>query len=173
MASALQYIEETIICAEILRLMPRFLALLLRALIKRCLRSHEAIYVTLLPVADQRCLERDTRNLGHDLPKHADCIQWIMESSSRKAPWSGKRVVHELMAIWFGSVHALTTTVTFAIHDLCLHPEYTEPLRAELEAQYIQFLKSGRGLPLLDSFIKDSSRLTLVESSILLSLSAK
>ncbi|KAL4925063.1 cytochrome P450 [Aspergillus undulatus] len=164
MASALAYIEETIICAEILRLMPPFLAPLFGALIKRTLRSHEVIYKTLLPVAEQRCLERDLKNLGHEVPKHADCIQWIMETSPRKAPWSGKRVVHELMAIWFGSVHALTTTITFAIHDLCLHPEYTEPLRAELEAQYSQFLLSGRGLPLLDSFIKESARLTPVES---------
>jgi cytochrome P450 len=56
-------------------------------------------------------------------------------------------------------------TITFAIHDLCLHPEYTEPLRAELEAEYSEFLKTGQGLPLLDSFIKESARLTPVESS--------
>ncbi|KAL4744749.1 hypothetical protein BDW72DRAFT_199290 [Aspergillus terricola var. indicus] len=164
MGSALRYIEETIICAEILRLIPRPLAPVLGALIQRCVRSHEVIYAALLPVAEQRCFERDLAKLGHKVPKHADCIQWIMETSPRKAPWSGKRVVHELMAIWFGSVHALTTTITFAIHDLCLHPEYTQPLRAELEADYSQFLQTGRGLPLLDSFIKESARLTPVES---------
>ncbi|KAL4756766.1 cytochrome P450 [Aspergillus foveolatus] len=164
MDSALRYIEETIICAEILRLMPRALTPVLGALIQRCLRSHAAIYEALLPIAEQRCLERDFAKLGHEVPKHADCIQWIMETSPRKAPWSGKRIVHELMAIWFGSVHALTTTITFAIHDLCLHPEHTQPLRAELEAEYSQFLQTGRGLPLLDSFIKESARLTPVES---------
>ncbi|KAL6238695.1 cytochrome P450 [Aspergillus navahoensis] len=155
-ASALRYIEETVICAEILRLMPAFL---------------HSIYKTLLPIAEQRCLERNLKNLGHEVPKHkasaelsvpwADCIQWIMETSPRKAPWSGKRVVHELMATWFGS------TITFAIHDLCLHPEYTEPLRAELEAKDTQFLQSGRGLPLMDSFFKESARLTPVESTSL------
>jgi hypothetical protein len=38
-----------------------------------------------------------------------DCIQWIMETSPKNAPWTPKRVVHELMAIWFGSVHAVST----------------------------------------------------------------
>lgn len=42
-------------------------------------------------------------------PFKADCIQWIMEISPKQNPWSAKRVVHELMAIWFGSVHALST----------------------------------------------------------------
>ncbi|KAL3462038.1 cytochrome P450 [Aspergillus heterothallicus] len=169
MASALRYIEETILCAEILRLMPRPLVPLFGAPIQRRLRSHATIYAELLPIAEQRCRDRDLAKLGHEVPKHlskyqADCIQWIMETSPRKAPYSPKRIVHELMAIWFGSVHALTTTITFAIHDLCLHRDYMEPLRAELGAEYDQFLETGRGLPLLDSFIKESARLTPVES---------
>lgn len=98
------------------------------------------------------------------------------------------RIVHELMAIWFGSVHAVSTvsrtfcadhlclgaaallsnmgsqTVTFAIHDLCLHPEYAEPMRQELLAGYADFEKTGLGLPLMDSFIKESARITPVEA---------
>ncbi|EHK99465.1 putative Ent-kaurene oxidase [Glarea lozoyensis 74030] len=69
------------------------------------------------------------------------------------------------MAIWFGSVHALSTTITFAIHDLCIHPEYVAPLRQEMEEGYADFEKTGLGLPLVDSFIKESARLTPVESS--------
>jgi hypothetical protein len=89
------------------------------------------------------------------------------------------------MAIWFGSVHALSTvsiygpisipgectlltfpqTITFTIHDLCLHPEYVEPLRRELDTHYNDFEATAHGLPLLDSFIKESARLTPVESS--------
>lgn len=55
-------------------------------------------------------------------------------------------------------------TITFAIHDLCLHPEYVEPLREKLVAGYDQFERTGSGLPLLDSFIKESARLTPVEA---------
>jgi cytochrome P450 len=87
-----------------------------------------------------------------------------METSPAKAPWTPQRIVHELMAIWFGSVHAVSTTVTFAIHDLCLHPQYVVPLRQELQTLYTGFERTGTGLPLLDSFIKESARLTPVES---------
>lgn len=108
-----------------------------------------------------------------------------METSPRQAPWSADRIVHELMALWFGSVHVLSTvsprngsnmrrncshvacqTISFAIHDLCLHPEYVEPLRKELKSpNSLEFERTGEGLPLLDSFLKESARLTPVESS--------
>jgi hypothetical protein len=52
------------------------------------------------------------------------------------------------------------------MHDLCLHPEYVEPLRKELESpQWEDFERTGKGLPLLDSFIRESARTTPVESS--------
>ncbi|KAK2745535.1 hypothetical protein FQN57_003660 [Myotisia sp. PD_48] len=125
MLSALAYIEETLICAEIVRLVPKFLAPLVGGIIARRLKSHETIFNALLPIAEERCQERDLANLGHKVPKH---------------------------------------TITFAIHDLCLHPEYVDPLRRELEAGYADFEKTGLGLSLLDSFIKESARITPVES---------
>lgn len=61
--------------------------------------------------------------------------------------------------------YTMFQTIVYVIHDLCLHPEYIEPLRNELKASYAEFEHTGRGLPLLDSFIKESARLTPVESS--------
>lgn len=88
-----------------------------------------------------------------------------METSPRQNPWTADRIVYELMVIWFGSGHALCTTITFAIHDLCLHPEYVAPLLEELEQkEYMHFERTANGLPLLDSFIKESARLTPVEA---------
>ncbi|KAI1778213.1 cytochrome P450 [Hypoxylon cercidicola] len=164
MVSALAYIEETLLCAEVVRLIPRFMAPSVGKIIANRFKSHEVIFNMLLSVAEQRCQERDSKLLGQEVPYHADCIQWIMETSPRQKPWTAKRVVHELMAIWFGSVHALSTTITFAIHDLCLRPEYVEPLRQELTCEYEDFERTAIGLPLLDSFIKESARLTPVES---------
>ncbi|KAH8688014.1 cytochrome P450 [Tricladium varicosporioides] len=164
MESALAYIEETLICAEIVRLIPKFLVPIVGGIIARRLKSHETVFNALLPIAQQRCQERDLENIGQAVPKHADCIQWIMATSPRQNPWTAKRIVHELMAIWFGSVHALSTTITFAIHDLCIYPEYVQPLREELLTQYGEFERTGTGLPLVDSFLKESARLTPVES---------
>ena len=49
------------------------------------------------------------------------------------------------MTIRFGSVHALSTTVSFAIHDVCLHPEYVEPQSKEVRGpEYSHFEKELR-----------------------------
>ncbi|KAL1962096.1 hypothetical protein VTN77DRAFT_563 [Rasamsonia byssochlamydoides] len=165
MRSTFAYIEETIKTAEVVRLLPRVIAPLVGHALARRFSSNETMYYALLPVAEQRLQEKALEKLGQKVEKHHDCIQWILETSPKKNPWSAQRIVYELMAIWFGSVHALSTTITYAIHDLCLHPEYIEPLRMELEsAQYAEFERTGQGLPLLDSFIKESARLTPIES---------
>ncbi|CAG9998323.1 unnamed protein product [Clonostachys byssicola] len=164
MESALEYIEQTLICAEIVRLLPKFMAPIVGNLLGARLKAQDVIFNTLMPIAEQRVIEREAKAMGQEVPHHPDCIQWIMDTSPRQNPWSAQRVVHELMAIWFGSVHAVSTTITFAIHDLCLHPEYVEPLRNELVQGYAEFERTSVGLPLLDSFIKESARLTPVEA---------
>jgi hypothetical protein len=55
---------------------------------------------------------------------------------------------------------------------LCLHPEYLDPLRKELQDGFAEFEHTGLGLPLLDSFLKESARLTPVESSMCFSFSS-
>jgi hypothetical protein len=99
------------------------------------------------------------------VPEHKDCIQWVMESSPRSKPWTADRIVHELMALWFGAVHIVTTNICSAVHDICLHPEYLAPLRKELDScAWEHFEQTGKGLPLLDSFLKESGRTTPTES---------
>lgn len=68
------------------------------------------------------------------------------------------------MAVWFGSVQGLATTLTFAIYNLCEHSEYIEPLRKEVQgSEGSSFLIQGEGLPLMDSFLKECARWTPVE----------
>ncbi|MCJ1352547.1 MAG: hypothetical protein MMC33_002531 [Icmadophila ericetorum] len=70
------------------------------------------------------------------------------------------------MAVWFGSMFELSMSGSFALHDLCLHPEYVRPLRDELDGlRYAEFEQSAQGLPLLDSFIKESARMSPSDSS--------
>jgi cytochrome P450 len=165
MKSALNYVEETLLNAEIVKLLPKFLAPTVGGLLSRCLGSHKTFFKSLIPATEQRVEEQRLKKLGHTVPDRADCIQWILETAPKGNPWSAERVIYELMAIWFGSVHILSTTIVYVIHDLCLHPEYVEAIREELAASYEEFERTGQGLPLLDSFIKESARLTPVESS--------
>lgn len=54
---------------------------------------------------------------------------------------------------------------------MCHHPEYLEPLRDELQSsEYDAFVETTQGLPLLDSFVKESARMYPVDSSKLCSL---
>ncbi|KAL8862407.1 MAG: hypothetical protein Q9178_001416 [Gyalolechia marmorata] len=55
---------------------------------------------------------------------------------------------------------------TFALEDLCLHPECIEPLRQELEESTDGAAVLDLGaFPLLDSFLKESSRLSVSDAS--------
>jgi len=71
------------------------------------------------------------------------------------------------MSIWYAAVHPTAITLAFAIQDLCLHPEYVPALREEISTQHSRFAQTAQGLPLLDSFIKESARLTPIESCML------
>ncbi|CAH0024714.1 unnamed protein product [Clonostachys rhizophaga] len=164
MNSALGYVEKTLLNTEIVKLLPKFLAPAVGGALSYCLNSHKTFFKSLMPATEQRIAEKDQRNLGQSAPQRNDCIQWIIDTAPKQNAWSAERVIYELMAIWFGSVHILSMTIVYVIHDLCLHPEYIDPIRRELEASYDEFERTGHGLPLLDSFIKESARLTPVES---------
>ena len=52
----------------------------------------------------------------------------------------------------------------YTLYDLCAHPEYIEPLRLEVSEQFTK-RDSLENMPLLDSFLKESSRLNPSDSS--------
>lgn len=163
--AAMRFIEDTLLVAEIVRMLPAWMAPSVGNFLSGRLSSHGVLHGTLIPVTEERMAKREQKKPGHKVPQHKDCIEWVLQCSPRQNPWTAERVVHELMALWFGSVHVLTTTICFAVQDLCLHGEYVEPLRKELESgQWAMFEETGKGLPLLDSFLKESARTTPVES---------
>lgn len=44
----------------------------------------------------------------------SDGIQWLVETSPRKDPWSAERLVGEIMGVWYGSVHTLAIVRNFS-----------------------------------------------------------
>jgi hypothetical protein len=165
MTDAIDFIEKTIIIAEVVRLLPSFIAPSCGRLMANYFKAHKVIHETLVPVAEERLAERAQKKMGHKVPEHKDCIQWVMEQSAKTGIWTAERIIHELMALWFGSVHSMAMSVHFAIHDICLHPEYVQPLREEFEGPaYRTFESTGNGLPLIDSFLKESARLSPLDA---------
>ncbi|OCL06345.1 cytochrome P450 [Glonium stellatum] len=158
MRAALKYNEDVLYGSEVLGLLPKFLVPIVGAVMPRFLTCQEKLYNGLVEVIEQRL--RSSNSEGHE-----DVIQWIINTSPKATPWSAGRIAYEVMAIWFGSVHGLSTALTFVLYNLCAHPEYIKPLRAEIESSAVDaFFMTGEGLPLLDSFLKECSRMTPVES---------
>ncbi|KAF1845866.1 uncharacterized protein K460DRAFT_406099 [Cucurbitaria berberidis CBS 394.84] len=145
MTSALAYTEETVVCAEMARLLPKFMTplVIVGGIIARTIKSHEAIYNRLVPIVEQRCLERDLANLGQPVTIHIAYNE--LWKHRPRMPLGQHDAWYKPMAIWFGSVHAVSTTVAFSIYVLCLHPEYVDPLHREYYAQYADFEHTETG----------------------------
>ena len=114
-------------------------------------------------------------------------MQWIIDSSPQNDAWTSERVIQETLALWFGSVHQLamvcrslsfrqysvialitkSQSFTYALYDLCEHPEYITPLREELEKATLAdySLWHTEHMPRLDSFLKESARLNPSDAS--------
>lgn len=54
----------------------------------------------------------------------------------------------------------------YAIHELCMNPEYIEPLRQEIEAasEDGSFENKNQQLPLMDSFLRESARMNPLDA---------
>ncbi|EXU99694.1 cytochrome P450 [Metarhizium robertsii] len=166
LAAGIKMIEHTLIIAEILRMVPGIVSDPLGKFLSSRLDSGSVMTDALVAVVSERFRDAELRKLRHDIPEKNDCIQWIMDHAPRHKPWGVMRVVHELIAVWFGSVHIASTTACAAIYDLCDRPEYVDILREEIEQTgWEAFDKAGgQILPLMDSFLKESARLNPIES---------
>ncbi|KAL4786385.1 cytochrome P450 [Aspergillus varians] len=172
-AAALEFPQKVILAAEILRATPNFL----RGTVARlATRRHHAVRTLmryLEPVVEQRLAARaESQGLGMTpartttrlevtpvrtttLAKDLPGLTWTSQQ------WTTKRMVGEIIAVWFGSVHQLAMTTTYAIEDICLHDEYVQPLREEIHEHLIGPSPRGlAGMPLLDSFVRESIRCT-------------
>ncbi|KAK4063192.1 hypothetical protein Trihar35433_8987 [Trichoderma harzianum] len=156
-SAALDFPQDVAFAAELLRITPEFMRPLVASIATNRHKAATTIYRYLVPIIEQRLA---IRGLQSTEATPMDCMQWLIDNSPRKNPWTPAKMVGEIMAVWFGSVHQLAMTSTYAIQDLCLHPEYVEPLRIEIR-DYFHLSNSPRDverLPLLDSFIKESVR---------------
>ncbi|KAI0865027.1 cytochrome P450 [Xylaria cubensis] len=166
MKKIFEYNELVISAAEVLRVMPEFLKKIIGPYVGRHTSVQDKVFNLINDVVARRLEEKKLLESGQiSSPLPNDMIQWIIDTAPPKLGWGSRRITYEIIAIWFGSVHALSATVTYVMFDLCAHPEYVEPLRKEVESpEFDEFMKTTKGLPLLDSFIKESSRLSPIEA---------
>jgi hypothetical protein len=74
MVSALEYVEQTLLNAEIVKLLPKFLAPVVGRILSRCLSSHKTFFESLIPATEQRIEERNLKSLGHAVPERVSLL---------------------------------------------------------------------------------------------------
>ncbi|OAL54549.1 cytochrome P450 [Pyrenochaeta sp. DS3sAY3a] len=160
MKSVLEYNELVVIAAEALRITPSFLKRYVGPLFKNHGGIQDTVFRMINEIVERRLAEKAAREAGLiDFPAPSDLITWIIDTAPKELHWTARRITYEVIAIWFGSVHALSATTSYALFDLCLYKEYLTPLREELASpEFDSFMQHTHGLPLLDSFIKESTR---------------
>ena len=83
--------------------------------------AQKKVFRILTPIVEQRLTLRPTDSNATESPvrnptillsavadqEQVDCMQWLIETSPRKQPWTINRTVHEIMAVWFSSMPQL------------------------------------------------------------------
>jgi cytochrome P450 len=108
--------------------------------------------------------------LAGTVPPGDDMMQWLIDSSPAEER-NVDRFAQMLLQLSMASIHTTSMTVTKALYDLASRPEYTKPLREEVETVLKEeggFTQNGiRRLDLIDSFLKESQRLSPIGNSSL------
>lgn len=168
--AALAYPEDLFFTAEILRLSPSVLHPILAPLLMRNHKASRTLVEHLTPVVERR-LARTREGWSHDNTeerKPTDCIQFFVDANSRKSEWAAQKIVQVLLGTWFAAIHQPALTLVYALQDLCDNGDYAELLRLELSQVYQSPAEEGvcpssmsalDNAPLLDAFLKESSRL--------------
>lgn len=163
--AALEYPQTTVTAAELVRNLPSFLCPLVAGVVTRWGRAEKTLIRYLSPVVEERLSTRDKWEDAGDNDsqnKPSDVVQWMVDVSPRKN-WTTSLMTGQILAVWVPSVHQISMVTTFAIEDLCLHKEYVEPLREEIRQVFggeSGAVRDVDRLPLLDSFIRESIRMT-------------
>lgn len=100
---------------------------------------------------------QEALELGQKQPRIADAIGWMYEISRA----DNLDYVAGQLSLTLAAIHTTTEAITYALLDLCNHPELIGPLRQEIttvlpDDDYSR--PSIQKLRLLDSFLKESQR---------------
>ncbi|KAI9882064.1 MAG: hypothetical protein M1823_006198 [Watsoniomyces obsoletus] len=158
-----QYTENVFVTVVIMRLFPPWM----HRLVSFCLpaRWRLASYIrrakrALVPEIKRRQAEQAVTK---GTPEHPDDILQCMMDCANEWEKKPERLAQLEVVLSLASIHTTQMAVVHALYDLCVHPEYLEPLREEMR-QVIEeeggLLTKGNvhKLRKLDSFMKESQR---------------
>ncbi|KAI1493662.1 cytochrome P450 [Biscogniauxia mediterranea] len=159
--ASLRYGWDGAITMEICRLLPRFLTGIVGTFLMARSGAMKAVGWHITKLVDER-LVAHANGTGQ---KFIDCTQFVIKTSRTERQRSPARLVQQMVALQFASAHQLPMALAWAITMLCTHTEYVELLREEIQAaeQHAESYHT-KDLRLLDSFLRESSRLNPLDS---------
>ncbi|EGO21957.1 hypothetical protein SERLADRAFT_351141, partial [Serpula lacrymans var. lacrymans S7.9] len=115
--------------------------------------------------------ERKSLLATKDLEKsdrHNDLLSWLIQGDTANA-MDPLLITRKLLSVNFATIHTLSSVGTHVLYYLAAHPEYVEPLRAEITSA----LGQGHGIKhaldhmyTLESFLKESLRFNFIVSML-------
>lgn len=92
---------------------------------------------------------------------HLDGTEWVIQSSTTPAQKDPKRIIQQMVALLFASMHQMQMACTWALVDLCRYSEHIPALREEISTVFSNpnIKDPYDKLYLMDSFLRESSRL--------------
>ncbi|KAF9453726.1 cytochrome P450 [Macrolepiota fuliginosa MF-IS2] len=137
-------------------------------------------YLTTVPKSVKRALEylRPTleerlaqEECGADsVDKPNDLITWLLETTTEDYHRTIHDLVLRILTVNFAAIHTSTLTLTHALYDLAIHPEYAKPMREEAKPIIAEdgWTKAAmHRMRKIDSFLKESQRLNSVGSMLM------
>ncbi|KAJ2930927.1 hypothetical protein H1R20_g6143, partial [Candolleomyces eurysporus] len=158
----IDFAVEVMIMAHVLTVVPASLRSFVNRIVSPIHSRVKQITNFVQPVVDARRAEQ--ARLGENYEKPFDFLQWTMDSAIKHGE-SDRQIVLRMMLTNFGSIHTTSLTFTNALLTLLAHPQYIDPLRAEIEQAIKEegWTKAAMDkMELLESFMKESQRIDII-----------
>lgn len=146
----------------IMRNFPRFTHPVVGALLpsrRRLLRCMEGLHHFLEPLIEERRAQEKLQGSSYKPPN--DVMQWMMELANEEES-EPSNLANRFVYTILGSVQTVVEVIMNCLYELCVRPEYIEPLREEMRLALEEcdgWDKRTAGILIkTDSFIKEISR---------------
>ncbi|KAF2185204.1 putative cytochrome P450 monooxygenase [Zopfia rhizophila CBS 207.26] len=167
LSTAMKYTENAFRTIIFLRIFPDWMKPVVALVnpfayrVNAALRNAKRLIIPL--INERRRKQRDAAN-GPGYEKPNDLLQWMMDRANG-ADGRPDKLAHRLLILTLAAVHTTSMAATQTLFDLCVHPEYIEPLREELLAAMDKTegkitKQTLNQLRRLDSFMRESQRLS-------------
>ncbi|BCS19564.1 putative cytochrome P450 [Aspergillus puulaauensis] len=161
--ASLRYNQDVVIAMELCRHVPSLLVPVVATATMGWSGAMKQVAGYLTGSIEERLLEAADRK---HVKKRCDGIQWVMDCSRTPAQQTVLRMVQQTIALMFASAHQIPMALIYAIYNLCIYPQYIEPLRREIEQvqRTKKFEEQFNHMPLMEGFLRESGRLNPLDA---------